>query len=477
MVLVVAIMGAYYWLLFFPPRLVGSNDPDRYYHLGLTRLMMEHGLLRTLPQAEDLGWGRDFPEKEFLFHALTWFADWLGGLGAVMLLVPILGTAIILVLYRTLSRVCRPWQAVLFSTLVPLACSVFIYRLTMLRPHLLAILFFMLLVHAVLRRRDWLLAIACAGFSLSYHAFYVPMLALALAYLFKWRVEGAGFRPLAWGLGGLVAGTVLNPYFPDNVVMGLTHLGIAMGSNAPPGVQYGSEIQHLAAGQLVAGLGFNFFLLAVVAAQRWFRQESDARGADLRFLFALTLVFTLLSLKNIRASEYAIPNLVLLAGYFVQRADRRWWTIALVGPLLILQGTTAFQYYSAMWTQPQGERAGQFLSAISALPPTPGRKVYTCQWDAGAYLLFARPDLRFVDLLDPTFLWQASPEKYLLRQQLNRGGSAQPWADLRRAFHADYVLCGSGGLNAQMLSDPGHFRELGHDKTMGPVRVFELAPD
>ncbi len=472
-----AVMAAYYWLLFLPPRLVGSNDPDRYYHLGITRLMSEHGLLRTLPQAEDIGWAKHFPEKEFLFHALTWFADRLGGLDAVMLLVPLLGTAIVLVLYWTLSRVCRPWQAMLFSTLIPLAYSAFIFRLTILRPHLLAILFFVLLLLAILRRRNWLLAIACAGFALSYHAFYIPMLVLALAYFLKWRPESKGWRPLAWGLGGLVAGLVVNPYFPDNIIMGVIHLGIAMGSDAPPAAEFGTEIQHLTGGQLFAALGFNFFLLAVVASQRWFRQESDARGADLRLLFALTLVLTLLSLKSIRATEYAIPSLVLLVGYFVQRVDRPWWTAALIGPLLILQGTTAFQYYSRMWTEPQGRNAGWFLSAISALPPTPGKKVYTCQWDAGAYLLFARPDLRFVDLLDPTFLWQAAPDKYLVRQRLNRGGSAHPQAELRRTFHADYVLCGSPGLNSQMQSDPGHFRELGHDESMGAVRVFEVAPE
>ncbi len=49
----------------------GSNDPVRYHHLALSRLSSEQGLLRTLPQIEDLGWGQYFPDKEFLFHVLT----------------------------------------------------------------------------------------------------------------------------------------------------------------------------------------------------------------------------------------------------------------------------------------------------------------------------------------------------------------------------------------------------------------------
>ena len=35
------------------------------------RLSAEQGLLLTLPQVEDLGWGEYFPDKEFLFHVQT----------------------------------------------------------------------------------------------------------------------------------------------------------------------------------------------------------------------------------------------------------------------------------------------------------------------------------------------------------------------------------------------------------------------
>ena len=45
------------------------------------------------------------------------------------------------------------------------------------------------------------------------------------------------------------------------------------------------------------------------------------------------------------------------------------------------------------------------FDAISAIPrDTSGRKVFDCDWNYGSFLLYARPDLRFVDLLDPRFL-------------------------------------------------------------------------
>ena len=156
----------YYVLFYFPPRLVGVNDPDRFYHLALSRLMStQEGLVRTLPQVEDLGWGRYFPDKEFLFHVMTGGADWIAGAWGVMMVVPLLGAAIIACLYVELSRVIRPSQAAALVMTVAFITTIFIFRLTILRPHLLAILFFCMLVIALFRGRPWHAALAATGFA------------------------------------------------------------------------------------------------------------------------------------------------------------------------------------------------------------------------------------------------------------------------------------------------------------------------
>ena len=40
---VAAAMALYYWLYFLPPRSLGQHDPDRYYHLGLSKLTAVQG--------------------------------------------------------------------------------------------------------------------------------------------------------------------------------------------------------------------------------------------------------------------------------------------------------------------------------------------------------------------------------------------------------------------------------------------------
>src|SRR5205807_469729 len=54
-------------------------DPDRQYHLAISRDTVARGLLRTVPQVVGLDWDKAFEEKEFLYHQLTALGYRLGG--------------------------------------------------------------------------------------------------------------------------------------------------------------------------------------------------------------------------------------------------------------------------------------------------------------------------------------------------------------------------------------------------------------
>src|SRR4051794_35267116 len=76
---------------------LSDSDPDRYYHIAVSREISERGVIHTLPQVEGLRWNEYFPDKEFLYHAVTGSAYRLGGESlmlkstiALSLLVPLL---------------------------------------------------------------------------------------------------------------------------------------------------------------------------------------------------------------------------------------------------------------------------------------------------------------------------------------------------------------------------------------------------
>ena len=80
------------------------QEPDRYFHLGLSKIEARYGFVASLPQAEDIGWNDRFQEKEFLFHALTSTAYKLGGEPAALAVVPLICARIVLSIFFISSR-------------------------------------------------------------------------------------------------------------------------------------------------------------------------------------------------------------------------------------------------------------------------------------------------------------------------------------------------------------------------------------
>jgi hypothetical protein len=445
--------------------------------LGLSRLIAKGGLLRQLPQVDDLGWGRYFPDKEFLFHALTGSASAIGGDAAVLWLVPALGLLLALALFLELSRRLPVTQASALVVVGMLGTCAFMFRMALLRPHLLAALLFVLLVLAVLRERPRTAALAAAAFALAYHAFYLVLIVAFAAWLLR-RQPGMHKHAWAWCLAGLAVGLVVNPYFPSNLGMAFLHLRLAVGLESLPAVEQSPEIIRPTLGLLVQAYGFVYVTLLFVLGALWRREIPDAsRRTGVLLLLLVTGALALLSTRSLRAMEYAVPSSILLAGVAAQAFACRSAIPGLLLGLVLSQGLLDWRFYSISLTP---DRSGypEYAALLRQVPPGPGLKVFNCEWETGAFILHARPELKFVDLLEPSFLWHASPERYQARRGLIEGAFDDPRTMLRSAFHADYVLCGQRGapLIKQMQDRPEDFRAApGSEKDA--VRLFAVRPD
>lgn len=464
---------AFILLLYFSTS-IHFSDTDRFYHLALAKLMHEAGTitLSALPQAEDLGWGQYFPDKEFLFHALTRLAYSLAGDGGVVAVGLLAASGLGVALYLFALGFLPPLPAFLcaFSAI---ATQALVFRLLFLRPFVLALLCFALLVFALARRRPWMAAAAAAAFVLTYHAFYLPLAAVGFAFLLA-NLEAKGDRAAirracGFALAGTLVGLLINPYFPSQIVAGIQHARIpALIQGELKDAGFGLELYPLSAPGFLKFYTFPLFVL-LFALRAW------PRGYTFRFLFAISAFFTLLAFQTVRAGEYLVPMagmlfVMVIASLKDQRRAGRLIPAGVAAAQLL---TLVYVARTEALAAPDQGLHQQTRAAVAAIPPGPA-KVLNCEWDTAPFLLQARPDLRFTDLLDPTFLYFRDKSLHQLRQKLVRGRSPDPHGITRGIFRADYVLCRDPGLNSRLASDPG-FQQIYPAEGPGEIRLFRVA--
>jgi hypothetical protein len=463
-----ALAGSYLYL----HRLVLThvNDPDRFYHFALSRQMVESGqlFLRALPQVEGLGWNELFVDKEFLYHqftALAYRVDGEKGVVAVSLLFGVL--AAVGVLWFAVGRV--PLASAAAITALVAFSPYLTYRLMLVRPHTLAVLTFLLATVALLCRRPVLTALATTAFVLSYHAFYMPLFGYAWLLVVALAAPAAERR--LWqrasfgGIFGVACGILLNPYFPGNLALAAIHARIPdLIKNQLHEVEFGKELYPadsnaflVAFAMPLAVLGLALFALGGARGEKaW-----SANRIRVAYLTGTCALFTVLGAQTLRAGEYLIPASGLLLVVLVEEYCN--WKRAAGHVLLFLaalQGAYIVDLFARKRSTFTFARETSAFAAIAAIPSDDhGAKVFNCDWDRMPYLIFRRPDLRFLDILDPSLIYFANPAAFQAREELKKGTVADARGMIRNAFKADYVLCKQSDLTAQLRDDPG-FEQL-----------------
>lgn len=450
-----------------------EHDPDLYYHVHISRLVAQHGVLHRVPQVAGLGWDRAFVDKEFLFHMLTgagYAAANTQGLWAVMVLLTL---AVLGALALLCVQAGGAWVALWVCPLVAVMTPDWLVRLMVLRPHQMGILFFVLLLAALLRRHAALAATSTMLFALAYHATFVPLVLLAVALVCGPMLDRA-FRRTAWaGVVGIVLGTVLNPYFPDNVTMGILHMQLAW--HQDPVTQADIGLESVPEGAPVFLRMFGAHLVVLVAAAWWLgRPRLNAAGqrvdAEGRFLLLAHAALWLMALRNPRASEYAVPVSAALACTCLHLAapPRRTW-LWLAGVVAAMQ---LARVRTVLWHGiPEPTEVQASLRAARALPADASVRVFNCEWHRSPFVLAERPQARVIDVLEPTLLLHHNAALFHARLALRQGRLADPTAWVTGLFGATHVLCQAPAAIAALDADPEMLRV--HPRGPGPHHAKE----
>jgi hypothetical protein len=197
-------------------------EGDSLYHIGMSNLLRERGIVREFPWLQLWVLRDRFADKDFLFHvAMLPFTGrgYDADIEGSKQFITILGLGVLAMFGYFLKRHEVPgawlWMAALAA-----ASAHWMFRFTMIRPHVLSIGLFLAVLYTLLSGRWKRTAALSFVYAWSYIGWHlILVLAIGITVARRLFEKQWVWPPLAAAAGGLAAGILINPYFPNNVCL------------------------------------------------------------------------------------------------------------------------------------------------------------------------------------------------------------------------------------------------------------------
>lgn len=406
------------WGTFAPP---GLYERDGYFHARYAHLLPEQGLSRAFPWTQASTWRENFCDKEFLYHVLLvpFCRDSGDPVQGAKVLAVILAVVVLIVQFGLLRLHHVPHPLVCTLIFASLSGTV-LHRLGMIRSHVLSMLLFQIGLHLLLTSRWKTLAALGFVYAWSYTFPWVLPITAAVFFLAQGLAHGGwSFRlPLA-ALAGVVAGSILHPYFPgtlENLLTYLQVIGISTAAPTQSGVTLGNELYPFSTGEFLSTFpllilleaGFGWILLRFRAR---LAKESVAAVAVAWLWFAGCLWMP-------RMIEYAAPATGLAVGLLLRDllagtdlraglsgSKRRRWLAGIGAGAVLLAAAHSSALHTYLATAGEAP-ARRFTGAAAWMKENlePGETVINLWWDDFPELYYDAPEFRYLCGLDPTYM-------------------------------------------------------------------------
>lgn len=455
-ILTVALVLILSLIQFSTPNLAGN---DGYYHIKLAYLMRTDGLKPAFPWLPlTLLNPREFYDHHFLYHVFLipfTFGDL--RIGAKWSAV-IFATLSFLCVWRLMDKQRVPY-AHLWTLGLMAVSEAFIFRMSIPRAQSLSLALLVIGIHWLLTEKHTRLFFLGFLYVWLYNAFPL-LIGVAGVYVFAlWLIERRlEFRPLLYSTIGIVAGLVINPYFPHNIIFAFNHISPKIFDTTTASV--GIEWFPYNTGQLLSNspLALIAFISGTLALGLVGRRM-EVRTAT---AFLLACLFGLMLFQSRRFIEY-FPAFSLIFSAFawsplidrttsqgqlnnreyrrhtLEKIKRVFPLSSLVILLILgiwltfkkseenLQATTPYQLYAD---------AASWLEANTP----PGERVFQTDWDDFPRLFFYNTHNTYLVGLDPTYLQLYDSELYELWVEITQGRVENPSNMISATFGAVYVL-------------------------------------
>lgn len=522
----VSIVSVFWWLQFSLPGIC-CGDFDGYYHIKWSQLLWQGLRSGHFPPA--FTWlplttlnASQYADQHFLFHLLlipfTWFSDL--RLGAKVATALFSAAAVFSVYWLILRyRIRYP----LLWLLALLGCSSFFYsRLTMTKAQGVSILFIVAGIYLLFERKYTWLAPTAFLYVWTYNLFVMlGVLALIWTAVVWWSERRIEWRPLLWTGVGMVAGFLINPYFPHNISLFLEHL-IAKSGSASMQAGVGFEWYPLNSWEFVNTAAVACLSMAVGYVAFGYVLSSirpDKIRVQRPLLFLVFSSFLLvITLRSMRFVEYWPLFAVLFAAFALQAAwdnkpalpgplqqagenlqpipanpelvggPRMLRKALFIGLIVILLGADSLYNLNAARLRitdvTKGLNYYQAGAAWLLANVPPGSLIFDVNWGDFPKLFFYDTKHSYVGGLDSVYLRDQHSEIARLDDRLSSGEEQDPAAAIRSLFAAanpgglSYVFAGNHPAPPRpewfrYMMEKGKVKKVYEDKECAILQVFD----
>ncbi len=427
---------------------------DGYYHIKAAEIVKENGLIREFPWARYTILSENYADIQFLFRLLQMpFIAFFGiSLGAKI--AASLFPSVAFALFYWLLQKNKIKFPLFWSFLYAFASVELMYRFLLGRQMPLAISLIMLTIYSLQEKKYFLLGLASMVFVWLYSGFVIQIF-IILAYFLAEKIFTKRFdcKAIAYPFLGVIAGLVINPYFPNNLSMLYIQIfKVNLLSNLYNVEWKPWPFVEFIKNNIVA-------LILVISSVPLLVKNKKLRKMQAYFLF-LAIFFFAYTVFSRRMQEYFMPFAVLASAFIIHDyfqileksgKSRLIKILEISGIILIIAlGSVSFavlkkSYISAEFFHNYDGCAEWMKGNIPK-----GSLVFTNAY-AFPYLFFKNSDLTYTHGIDLAYSYLYDKEKFERYMGILQGSLKGKTDFIVEDYAPDYVFSGKLKQDVQLF--------------------------
>ena len=393
----------------------------------------------------------NFVDHHLLYH--IYLAPWMywGSITGVKIAQSIVFAGIVLAFWALL-RLLRVNHAWIWTASIIALSSPFLYRMLMIRTQSVAVLLLLLALHALFQQRyRWLLPSGFA-FTWLYNGFVLMPAFVVLYVMSFWLARReVVWKPLVYVSAGVALGIIINPYFPQNIVFILDHLGEKV--SIAESIRVGSEwypytttqlLEHSFGAMLALGIG--------ITAGSLRSSGRDYVETTLLFIALLTLYMLFQSRRFIEYfpifsllfcavawGRSSVHRKSLLPATLLRHPVAYLPRIIIVISIFALSG----RVLQTVYTDIQNVKDFNYMAGASTwleANTEEGELIFQTDWDDFTRLFYHNTRNTYLVGLDPTYLQIAEPFMWNQWVAITQGVVERPSVLIHDTFGARYAV-------------------------------------